>query len=88
VPAVQSGCSEILGRGTNVFPRVGAGGERSASLQHDEPSLADQLLFGPPDHVSAHAVLLRYVQFARQPTLPLNQRALAVPDLPEPAYMV
>jgi hypothetical protein len=45
---------------------VGVSDERSAAVQHDEPSLFGQLLFSPADHVPAHAVLLGHVEFAGQ----------------------
>ena len=44
----------------------GVGDERTPALEHDEPSPFGKLLFGPSDHVSAHAVLLCHVEFAWQ----------------------
>jgi hypothetical protein len=42
------------------------GDERTAALKDDEPSLCGEFFFGPADYVSAHAVLVCHIQFARQ----------------------
>jgi len=55
-----------LADGRVLIALGGMGHEGTASLEHDEPSVFGKLLFGPADDVSAHAVLLCHVEFARQ----------------------
>jgi len=55
--------------GLVAVARVGADDERTATVEHDQPPLPGQHFLRPPDHVPAHAVLLRHLQLTRQPVI-------------------
>src|SRR6476646_522189 len=59
----------MLRRGLVAVARDGVSDECAASVQHDQPSLSSQLFLRPPDHVPAHAVLLRHLQLTWQPVV-------------------
>ena len=54
----------------------GAGDERTATVEYDQPALPGQLFLSPPDHIPAYAVLLGHLKLARQPVIK-SQRARA-----------